>query len=30
MGLKEERRCVTEGCKKKDEMVGSELANGRV
>jgi hypothetical protein len=28
--LKEERRYMTEGRRKKDEMVGLELANGRV
>ena len=30
MGLKEERRCKTEGRRKKDEMVGLEPTNGQV
>jgi hypothetical protein len=29
-GLKEERRCKTEGRRKKDEMVGLESTNGQV
>jgi hypothetical protein len=29
-GLKEERRCETEGRRKKDEMVGLESTNGQV
>jgi len=29
-GLKEERPCMTEGCRKKGEMVGLESANGQV
>jgi hypothetical protein len=30
MGLKEERRCKTEGRRRKDEMVGLEPTNGQV